>query len=153
MVNETPTMSDDATAGDRRERPRDGASQSVVTLTVRDAQGKTMAEPLTKTGAFPPMVCQMIGAGEVTGAIDQMLQKIADFYEDEVNAAVKSLTSVLEPILMLGVGAIVGVVFISMSLPSVRASCRVVRNAEQLRYGILLIWTDGVNHQGKFPNV
>ncbi len=55
--------------------------------------------------------------GEETGALDSMLQKVADFYEDEVNAAVKSLTSIIEPIMMLGVGAIVGVVVISMYLP------------------------------------
>jgi len=55
--------------------------------------------------------------GEETGALDNMLQKVADFYEDEVNAAVKSLTSILEPIMMLGVGGIVGVVVISMYLP------------------------------------
>jgi type IV pilus assembly protein PilC len=63
------------------------------------------------------MVVQMISVGEETGALDSMLQKVADFYEDEVNAAVKSLTSILEPIMMLGVGAIVGVVVISMYLP------------------------------------
>ncbi len=63
------------------------------------------------------MVMQMISVGEETGSLDTMLQKVADFYEDEVNAAVKSLTSILEPIMMLGVGAIVGVVVISMYLP------------------------------------
>ncbi len=63
------------------------------------------------------MVTQMISVGEETGSLDAMLNKIADFYEDEVNAAVKSLTSILEPILMLGVGAIVGTVVISMYLP------------------------------------
>ena len=59
----------------------------------------------------------MISVGEETGALDAMLQKVADFYEDEVNAAVKSLTSIIEPIMMLGVGAIVGVVVIGMYLP------------------------------------
>ena len=63
------------------------------------------------------MVVQMISVGEETGSLDTMLQKVADFYEDEVNAAVKSLTSILEPIMMLCVGAIVGVVVISMYLP------------------------------------
>jgi len=63
------------------------------------------------------MVVQMISVGEQTGAMDAMLGKIADFYEDEVNAAVKSLTSILEPILMLFVGALVGTVVISMYLP------------------------------------
>ena len=70
-----------------------------------------------ETGIFPAMVVQMIAVGEATGALDTMLSKIADFYEDEVNASIKSLTSILEPILMLGVGAIVGVVVISMYLP------------------------------------
>jgi type IV pilus assembly protein PilC len=80
-------------------------------------EGQSISEPLEKVAVFPPMVTQMIAVGEETGSLDQMLQKIADFYEDEVNAAVKSLTSILEPILMLGVGGIVGVVVISMYLP------------------------------------
>jgi type IV pilus assembly protein PilC len=63
------------------------------------------------------MVTQMISVGEETGSLDAMLSKIADFYEDEVNASIKALTSILEPILMLGVGAVVGVVVISMYLP------------------------------------
>jgi type IV pilus assembly protein PilC len=63
------------------------------------------------------MVVQMISVGEETGALDSMLQKVADFYEDEVNAAIKSLTSILEPVMMLFVGAIVGVVVIGMYLP------------------------------------
>ena len=66
---------------------------------------------------FPPMVTQMIAVGEETGSLDAMLDKIADFYEDEVNASIKSLTSIIEPILMLGVGVIVGIVVISMYLP------------------------------------
>ena len=70
-----------------------------------------------RLSVFPPMVTQMISVGEETGSLDAMLNKIADFYEDEVNAAVKSLTSILEPILMLGVGGIVGTVVISMYLP------------------------------------
>jgi type IV pilus assembly protein PilC len=80
-------------------------------------EGQSISEPLERVSVFPPMVTQMIAVGEETGSLDQMLQKIADFYEDEVNAAVKSLTSILEPILMLGVGGIVGVVVISMYLP------------------------------------
>ena len=70
-----------------------------------------------RSSVFPAMVTQMISVGEETGSLDAMLSKIADFYEDEVNASIKSLTSILEPILMLGVGAIVGVVVISMYLP------------------------------------
>lgn len=80
-------------------------------------EGQPITTPLEKVPVFPAMVTQMISVGEETGSLDAMLGKIADFYEDEVNAAVKSLTSILEPILMLGVGAIVGVVVISMYLP------------------------------------
>lgn len=80
-------------------------------------EGQSITGPLEKVPVFPAMVTQMISVGEETGSLDAMLSKIADFYEDEVNASVKSLTSILEPILMLGVGAIVGVVVISMYLP------------------------------------
>jgi type IV pilus assembly protein PilC len=80
-------------------------------------EGQSITEPLTKVSVFPAMVTQMISVGEETGSLDAMLSKIADFYEDEVNAAVKSLTSILEPILMLGVGVIVGTVVIAMYLP------------------------------------
>lgn len=80
-------------------------------------EGHPMSEPLTKSAVFPPMVTQMIAVGEETGAVDTMLNKIADFYEDEVNASVKSLTSILEPIMMMGVGALVGVIVISLYLP------------------------------------
>ena len=80
-------------------------------------EGQTISEPLQKVSVFPTMVVQMISVGEETGSLDTMLQKVADFYEDEVNAAVKSLTSILEPIMMLGVGGIVGVVVIAMYLP------------------------------------
>jgi type IV pilus assembly protein PilC len=80
-------------------------------------EGQSITAPLAKISVFPPMVTQMISVGEETGSLDAMLGKIADFYEDEVNAAVKSLTSILEPILMLFVGALVGTVVISMYLP------------------------------------
>jgi type IV pilus assembly protein PilC len=80
-------------------------------------EGQSITEPLSKFSVFPAMVTQMISVGEETGSLDAMLGKIADFYEDEVSAAVKSLTSILEPILMLGVGAIVGTVVIAMYLP------------------------------------
>ncbi len=80
-------------------------------------QGRPMSEPLAGMSVFPPMVTQMIAVGEETGAIDTMLSKIADFYEAEVDAAVKALTSILEPIMMIGVGGIVGVVVISLYLP------------------------------------
>ncbi len=83
----------------------------------RISEGKTMAEPLAATGVFPPMVVQMIGVGEQTGALDQMLEKIADFYEEETDVAVASLTSMLEPIFMVVVGAMVGTVLAAMYLP------------------------------------
>ncbi len=80
-------------------------------------EGQSITQPLSECKVFPAMVTQMISVGEETGSLDAMLGKIADFYEDEVNAAVKSLTSILEPILMLFVGALVGTVVISMYLP------------------------------------
>ena len=66
---------------------------------------------------FPPMVSHMVGVGEETGALDTMLTKIADFYDDEVAAAVKALTSIMEPVMIILVGGIVGVIVISMYLP------------------------------------
>ena len=81
------------------------------------SQGRTIAEPLAKSGVFPPMVCQMISAGEMTGAIDQMLQKIADFYEEEVDVAVSNLTSLMEPLVIVVLGTIIGGLVISMYLP------------------------------------
>jgi type IV pilus assembly protein PilC len=80
-------------------------------------EGRTMAEPLAETGVFPPMVVQMIGVGEQTGALDQMLNKIADFYEEEVDVAVAAMTSLIEPIMMVVVGGMVGFLLISMYLP------------------------------------
>jgi len=80
-------------------------------------EGQSITVPLEKKHIFPPMVTQMVSVGEETGSLDTMLSKIADFYEDEVNASIKGLTSILEPIMMLGVGAIVGLVVISMYLP------------------------------------
>ncbi len=68
------------------------------------ASGKTVSEPLSKSPVFPPMVCQMISVGESTGALDQMLIKIADFYDDEVDNAVTNLTTMLEPMLMVFLG-------------------------------------------------
>jgi type IV pilus assembly protein PilC len=79
--------------------------------------GGTIAEPLKASPAFPTMVTHMVAVGEETGALDTMLTKIADFYEDQVDAAVKSLTSILEPIMIIVVGGIVGFIVISMYLP------------------------------------
>ena len=80
-------------------------------------QGGTIAEPLKAAPVFPGMVVQMVAVGEETGALDAMLSKIADFYEDQVDAAVKSLTSILEPLMLVAVGGMVGFIVISMYLP------------------------------------
>ena len=80
-------------------------------------EGETIAEPLGRSGVFPPMVIQMISVGESTGALDSMLSKIADFYEEEVDVAVANLTSLLEPLLMMFLGVVIGGVVISMYLP------------------------------------
>ncbi len=83
----------------------------------RIAEGKDMVGPLGDSKVFPSMVIQMIGVGEQTGALDSMLQKVADFYEDEVDVAVEGLTSLLEPAMMVILGGIVGGVIIAMYLP------------------------------------
>ncbi|MGA2463114.1 MAG: type II secretion system F family protein [Thermodesulfobacteriota bacterium] len=80
-------------------------------------EGETISEPLGRSGNFPPMVIQMISVGESTGALDSMLSKIADFYEEEVDVAVGNLTSLLEPLLMVFLGLVIGGVVISMYLP------------------------------------
>jgi len=80
-------------------------------------EGKTIAEPLGASGVFPPMVVQMISVGESTGALDSMLSKIADFYDDEVDAAVGALTSLLEPLLMVFLGSAIGAIVVAMYLP------------------------------------
>jgi type IV pilus assembly protein PilC len=86
---------------------------------VRDAisEGKTIAEPLSESEVFPGMVVQMIAVGEETGAMETMLAKIADFYDEEVDAAVDALTAMLEPIMMVGLGGTVGAMLIAMYLP------------------------------------
>lgn len=81
------------------------------------AEGQTIADPLSETGVFPPMVCQMIAVGESTGAIDAMMEKIADFYEDEVDQAVENLTSLIEPFMLVFLGVTIGGLVISMYLP------------------------------------
>ena len=80
-------------------------------------EGVPISIPLAEDDIFPPMVSQMVKIGEETGELDKMLGKIADFYEDEVDASIQSLTSIIEPILMIGVGAMVGTIVISMYLP------------------------------------
>jgi type IV pilus assembly protein PilC len=81
------------------------------------SEGRTIAEPLGESGVFPGMVVQMIAVGEETGAMETMLSKVADFYDDEVDAAVDALTAMLEPIMMVGLGGTVGTILIAMYLP------------------------------------
>ncbi|MDI1476589.1 type II secretion system F family protein [Polyangium sp. y55x31] len=91
--------------------------EGLVYARAKISEGRNMAEPLEEIKVFPGMVVQMVAVGEQTGALDTMLNKIADFYEEEVDVAVSALTSLLEPLLMVVVGAVVGVVLISMYLP------------------------------------
>ncbi len=83
-------------------------------------QGVPIAQPLIENPVFPPMVSQMVKIGEETGELEKMLSKIADFYEDEVDSAIQTLTSIIEPVMMILVGAMVGVIVISMYLPMFR---------------------------------
>ena len=80
-------------------------------------QGRNISTPLAETKVFPPMVVQMVGVGEATGALDAMLAKVADFYEDEVDNAVSSLTSLMEPIMIAILGGIVGFIVVAMYMP------------------------------------
>ena len=73
--------------------------------------------PLQEDPVFPPMVGQMVKIGEETGELDEMLGKVADFYEDEVDSSIQSLTSIIEPVLMIGVGVMVGTIVIAMYMP------------------------------------
>jgi type IV pilus assembly protein PilC len=91
--------------------------EAIMYARLKIAEGKNMAQPLLETNVFPPMVVQMVGVGEQTGALDAMLNKIADFYEAEVDVAVGAMTSLIEPVLMVGIGGTVGVVLIAMYMP------------------------------------
>jgi type IV pilus assembly protein PilC len=91
--------------------------KAIKSVRARIERGETVAVPLRETGVFPPMVAQMIGAGESTGALDTMLSKIAEFYEDEVDVAVAGLLTILEPALICFLGVVVGGIVISMYLP------------------------------------
>ena len=84
---------------------------------IKVQEGVPIVDPLIADPIFPPMVSQMVRIGEETGELEQMLSKIADFYEDEVDAAIASLTSIIEPLMMIGVGFMVGIIIISMYLP------------------------------------
>ncbi|HZZ85790.1 MAG TPA: type II secretion system F family protein [Anaeromyxobacteraceae bacterium] len=89
----------------------------IMYVRAKISEGKNIAGPLAETGVFPPMVVQMIGVGEATGAMDTMLNKIADFYDDEVDVAVSALTSMIEPIMMVFLGGMVGGFMVAMYLP------------------------------------
>ncbi len=91
--------------------------ESILSTRQSVSEGKTLAEPLSKAPVFPAMVVQMIAVGEATGALDNMLNKIADFYDEEVDAAVAALTSMLEPMLMIFLGTTVGFVIVAMYMP------------------------------------
>jgi type IV pilus assembly protein PilC len=90
---------------------------ALVKVRLKVHEGVPIAQPLIENPVFPPMVSQMVRIGEETGELEKMLGKIADFYEDEVDTAIAALTSIIEPIMMIGVGAMVGIIVISMYLP------------------------------------
>ncbi len=91
--------------------------EALADVRVRVQEGVPIAQPLLENPVFPPMVAHMVRIGEETGELEKMLGKIADFYEDEVDASIQSLTSIIEPIMMIGVGAMVGVIILSMYMP------------------------------------
>jgi type IV pilus assembly protein PilC len=91
--------------------------QALGDVRARVHEGVTIAQPLIENPIFPPMVSQMVKIGEETGELEKMLGKIADFYEDEVDSSIASLTSIIEPLMMIGVGLMVGVILIAMYLP------------------------------------
>jgi type IV pilus assembly protein PilC len=91
-------------------------------LKAKDAvsKGETLGDPLTATRVFPPMVTRMISIGEKTGALEKLLMKIAEFYDGEVRATVKALTSLIEPLLIATMGFIVGFIVLSIFLPIIK---------------------------------
>jgi type IV pilus assembly protein PilC len=91
--------------------------EALAGVRAKVGEGVPIAQPLLENDIFPPMVSQMVKIGEETGELEKMLSKIADFYEDEVEASVASLTSIIEPIMMIGVGCMVGVIIIAMYMP------------------------------------
>jgi type IV pilus assembly protein PilC len=90
---------------------------AIVKVRAGISEGRTMADPLTESGVFPSMVCQMISVGEATGALDAMLGKIADFYDEEVDQAVENLTSLIEPFMLVFLGVTIGGLVVAMYLP------------------------------------
>lgn len=98
------------------------SGNTVIEKAVRQAQqavsqGKTLSEPLSESGIFPPMVIHMVSVGEATGALDSMLAKVADFYDEEVDATVEALTSLLEPMLIVFLGVTIGGLLVAMYMP------------------------------------
>ena len=91
--------------------------KSIYSVRSGISEGRTMADPLSESGVFPPMVCQMIAVGESTGALDAMLEKIADFYDEEVDQAVENMTSLIEPIMLVFLGVTIGGLVVAMYLP------------------------------------
>ena len=91
--------------------------EALIEARTKVHEGVPISQPLVENPVFPPMVSQMIKVGEETGELDKMLGKIADFYEEEVDASIETLTSIIEPIMMIGVGLMVGVIIIAMYLP------------------------------------
>ena len=91
--------------------------QAIMAARVSISQGKTVAEPLTESNVFPPMVCHMVAIGENTGALDSMLKRVGEFYEEEVDNSVANLTAMMEPMIMIVLGIILGGLVISMYLP------------------------------------
>jgi type IV pilus assembly protein PilC len=91
--------------------------EALADVRIQVQEGIPIAQPLAANPVFPPMVAHMIKIGEETGELEKMLAKVADFYEDEVDSSISSLTSIIEPLMMIGVGCMVGVIIISMYLP------------------------------------
>jgi type IV pilus assembly protein PilC len=90
---------------------------ALVDVRAQVHQGVPIAQPLIENPVFPPLVAHMVRVGEETGELEKMLDKIADFYEDEVDASIQALTSIVEPLMMIGVGVVVGIIIISMYMP------------------------------------
>ena len=92
-------------------------NETIEAAPPRRRRAASIAQPLIDSAVFPPMVAQMVKIGEETGELEKMLSKVADFYEDEVDASIQALTSIIEPLMMVGVGIMVGIIIISMYLP------------------------------------
>jgi type IV pilus assembly protein PilC len=91
--------------------------KGIIRTLERITGGMTIAEPLKETGVFPPMVIHMISVGEKTGDLAEMLKKISDFYKEEVDAAIDALTSIIEPVMIVVMGTVIGGILIAMYLP------------------------------------